>query len=262
MVGCVLKKGYVDTPDGQIHYGIAGTGEPLLLLHQDPRSMREYFAIVPLLAKSKKVIVMDSMGYGNSDAPPRSYSIEDYAKSVIVLLDGLKIKRTSIFGHHTGAYIACEVAAAYPERVDKLILSGLRTYIDDKMLQAMAQAHSTQLKDDGSHITQIWNTHIKMGAPPSVVNGIVLDTLNVKASGHGALATYRVEKRLPLVKCPTLFIYGTQDLGGFPEEDRLKAKQVVQRGKVEIVKEGRYIAEQIPEKLSKIVLDFLEKPGV
>lgn len=280
-MGIVLRKGYVDTPDGQIHYGVEGSGKPVLLLHQNPRSMDEYTRFIPILAKTKKVFVMDTMGYGNSDKPPREYSIEDYAKSVIYLLEGLGIKRTSIVGHHTGAYIACEVAAAFPERVDKLILSGLRTSFivtpegDNEMQERVARARrislntsmpwNPEIKEDGSHLMFSWDYYRKgQGAPPEIAQRYVIDILKMsdKVMHSDALSKYRkekLEKRLRLIKCPTLFIYGTKDLTGFPTEERLKAGKTVQRGKVKIIEGGTYfVIDLMPEKFAKLILDFLE----
>ncbi len=59
-----MKKAYADLPEGQIHYLTAGEGEPLVLLHQTPLSLDEYLDMIPSLAKSNKVIAMDSPGYG------------------------------------------------------------------------------------------------------------------------------------------------------------------------------------------------------
>jgi hypothetical protein len=42
------------------------------------------------------------MGLGDSDKPPRLYSVADYAKTAIALLDELSIKQTDILGDHTG----------------------------------------------------------------------------------------------------------------------------------------------------------------
>ncbi len=119
-----IKRAFLDTEDGQIHYRIGGEGEPLILLHQNTKSSDEYRELMPILMKEKKlVIAMDFMGFGESDKPPRMYYIEDYAKTVTLLLDKLGIKKANLLGHHTGAFVAAEVAAKYPERVNKLVLS-------------------------------------------------------------------------------------------------------------------------------------------
>lgn len=66
-------------------------------------------------------IAMDTPGFGQSDPPPRpAPGLGWYATRVRDLLDALGIQRAHLAGHHTGAMIACEVAAAFPERVASL----------------------------------------------------------------------------------------------------------------------------------------------
>ncbi|MCX7594084.1 MAG: alpha/beta hydrolase [Fischerella sp.] len=74
---------------------------------------------------------MDLMGFGDSDKPPRIYSVADYAKTVIMLLDELNVNTTSMLGHYTGAYLGAEVAAAYSERVEKLILCNVDDFTEE-----------------------------------------------------------------------------------------------------------------------------------
>ena len=118
-----VRRAYLDTADGQIHYVTAGSGPPVLLLHQTPRSWDEYREVIPRLARERRVIAMDTIGYGESYKPARTSDIEDYARGAIALLDGLAVRSTAVVGHHTGAVIAMELAASYPERVERLVLS-------------------------------------------------------------------------------------------------------------------------------------------
>ena len=41
--------GYVDVPEGQLHYRDEGSGSPIVLLHQTPRSLDEFAELQPLL---------------------------------------------------------------------------------------------------------------------------------------------------------------------------------------------------------------------
>ena len=109
-----MHRAFLDTVDGQIHYVTAGSGPPVLLLHQTPRSWDEYRDVIPLLARERLVIAMDTIGYGDSYKPARTCEIEDYARGAIALLDGLGVGSTAVIGHHTGSVIAMELAASYP----------------------------------------------------------------------------------------------------------------------------------------------------
>ena len=118
-----MHRRFLDTSDGQIHYVTAGVGRPVLLLHQTPRSWDEYRDVIPILAKERRVIAMDTIGYGESYKPPGRSDIEDYARGAAALLDGLGVASTAVVGHHTGAVIAMELAASLPDRVERLVLS-------------------------------------------------------------------------------------------------------------------------------------------
>ena len=124
-----MRRAFADTPGGQIHYRTAGSGRPVLLLHQTPRSSDEYRDVIPLLARDFRAIAMDTIGYGDSYRPAWTCGIEDYAAGARDLLDALGVARAAVVGHHTGAVIAMELAAAWPERVERLVLSA-SPYID------------------------------------------------------------------------------------------------------------------------------------
>ena len=61
VTGTMTKRAFLDTPDGQIHYIVAGAGEPILLLHQTPTSSDEYAEMVSILARTKLVVAMDTI---------------------------------------------------------------------------------------------------------------------------------------------------------------------------------------------------------
>ena len=121
----MLKRAFVETPGGQLHYCFEGSGNPIVLLHSTQRSVDEYAEMIPLLAKKRMAIAMDHVGCGDSFKPRAQPSIQDYAGPLIQLLDALGIERVNVMGHLLGAYVGVELAAAHPERIDKLVLSGL-----------------------------------------------------------------------------------------------------------------------------------------
>src|SRR5262245_12833127 len=120
----MIRRGYVATPEGQVHYVTDGDADPLLLLHQFPRSARMFVKLIPLLANESRVIAMDTLGCGNSDPPPPAVRISDMARCCVHFLDSLGITKCHIVGVHMGGGIGAELAAECPERVGSLILFG------------------------------------------------------------------------------------------------------------------------------------------
>lgn len=120
----VVSRHFIDLPTGTIHYASCGSGPPVLLLHQTPRSWDEYRDVLPLLGRHFRAIAMDTPAFGDSAKPPPAHdSIERWAEAALSLADALGLQRLAVVGHHTGAAIAIELAAAFPTRVSAAVLS-------------------------------------------------------------------------------------------------------------------------------------------
>jgi len=265
-----LKRFFLDTPDGQIHYRVTGSGEPsLVLLHQTPRSSDEYLDVMPLLAKKRRVVAMDTIGYGDSDKPPKWYTIQGYAQTVIMLMDGLDIEKAVVVGHHTGSKTAIEVAASFPQRVDKLVLVGPYYWKDEEKRHGIAQTGNwaeEKLDESASHLMNMWKwCRLKLETRPDIVNRKVLDNLKAGVDsahrGHWASASYPQEKRLPLVRCPTLIIWGTKDIEWHDEigfHRRGIAEAIAQCRIMEVPGGSRELPCEMPQQFASLVLDFIE----
>ena len=67
------RKGYADGPFGQIHYQEAGSGTPLLLLHQSPSSSEMFEAAYqPLAERGIRAIGVDTPRDSASPTCPTS----------------------------------------------------------------------------------------------------------------------------------------------------------------------------------------------
>lgn len=266
-----MRRAYAEIPEGQIHYRTAGTGPPLLLLHQSVCSSDEYTRVIPILSKDYMVIAMDTPGYGESDKPPRPYEIPDYARSVVTFLDSLHINKTSVAGHHTGADIAVELAAMYPERVDKLVLSGcpFSPESSESLTPDIAKLFQPmKIEADGSHLLKVWEKAktYSNDAPLEIYYEIALEYLKAGPRGeeaHWASAKYDTRPKLPLIKCPTLVLSGRDDVF-FPVVDEIR--NLVPRARSIIIDgEGTGPAGIVrirPEAFAEAILDFLLHPDV
>lgn len=263
MKGIVVKRGFADTADGQIHYAMAGKGEPVLFIHQTPRSWDEYRDVLPIIGKHYRAIAMDTVGFGDSYKPEKIGSVEEYAGGVISFLDAMSIDRASLVGHHTGGVIAVEVAASYPERVEKLVLSST-PYVDEEdreQRKSRPPIDEVGFKKDGSHLTQLWQKRMAFYPKnrPDLLMRLVIDILKVgerMEEGHRAVGSYSMEEKTPLIKAPTLVLAGTMDPFSFP---RMRPLAHSIKGSKTATIEGGMVPmpDQMPEKFAKAVMDFL-----
>jgi pimeloyl-ACP methyl ester carboxylesterase len=152
-----MRRGYVETRHGQVHYCTAGDGAPLLLLHASPRSSRSFANLIPLLADRYRVVAADTLGFGNSDPLPGDASIAMLAESMADLIDALEMTPTAVFGLHTGNKIGAALAAGFPDHVSRYILSGMTHSIipeqsrRDACIKALLAANPIRPEDVEAH---------------------------------------------------------------------------------------------------------------
>ena len=278
-----MNRGYVDTPEGQIHYRTEGSGEPIVLLHQPPLSSEEYDFIIPVLAEKYQAIAMDMLGHGDSDDPPDyNYEIEDYARNVVHFLDALGINKASIVGHHSGATVAVEVAAAYPPRVDRLVLSGCPVRVNQKAQETGKEPgpqltdekrDQLRIKEDGQLIMWKWNIYKNLvlpGTSPELIFknfkiGLakidkVPDPDDYYALERAALMQYKITPRLGLIKSPTLLMSGEK---GFAVDELDYTKELIPSCRTQVItNQGWYPGVENPVGFAQAVIEFLEKPEV
>jgi pimeloyl-ACP methyl ester carboxylesterase len=97
---------------------------PLLAVHGWLDNAGSFARLAPLLAARHHVIALDLPGHGGSDHLPAgaSYHYLDYVRDVLAAADALQLARYTLLGHSLGAGVASLVAAAMPERIERLLL--------------------------------------------------------------------------------------------------------------------------------------------
>ena len=79
----------------------------------------------PVLRKLRRhfrLVLVDNRGSGRSDLPNDSFEVADMAGDVVAVLDGAGVRRAHMMGVSLGGMVAQDLAVAFPERVDGLVL--------------------------------------------------------------------------------------------------------------------------------------------
>ena len=261
----IVHCAYADLPHGQVHYAECGPRDApaVLLLHQTPRSWAEYRAVLPLLGARYRAIAMDTAGFGASAAVPGEASIEAWAATAVALLDALGIARADVVGHHTGGVIAIELAAGWPARVGRLVLSS--TPCTDAAFRreraARAPIDEVAVRADGGHLTELWQRRQPYypADQPELLHAFVCDALKVIArveDGHRAVARYRMEERIGRIAQPVLVLRAGRDPFAAPHAQAL-CERLPQARVAEIAGGMVPLPEQLPAAFAAAVLEFL-----
>jgi pimeloyl-ACP methyl ester carboxylesterase len=259
-----MKRAYADIPEGQIHYRIKGSGDPVLLLHAAVTSSDEYTRVIPFLSKTYRTIAMDFMGNGDSDPAPYPYQISDHARIVVSFMNCLDIKKASIVSHSVGTKVAVEFATTWPDRINKLVLCGLgiRPEPGEGIIFKEPPNFTTavETKPDGSHLMEWWRRATLWGDPPEIAEERVLEYVKAGPRGeeiHWAGADYDPLVKLPLIHCPTQVIMGTKE--PFYSGAK-KLKKLIPKAKFTIIENGSiHVTRIMPKEFAEAVLSFLSE---
>ena len=266
-----ITRAYVETSFGQVHYRrLGGGGDPLLLLlHQTASSSRMFERLMPLLRRGGwSSVAMDTPGFGESDPPPRYFSVHDYAASVVEFAERLGARGPlTLLGHHTGAAVAVEVAASWPARVSKLVLVGVPLFLSADARRKRWEERGVQAiipAPDAEHLLRVWKglEALSPDTDVSLRHRELVDALKAPRydqAYRAVLLEYDCEARLRLVACPTLIVAGTREpLFGSQEA----AARFVPRSTLAIVQGGgTFMLDERTEQVAQIVLGFLGVPA-
>lgn len=106
-----------------VFYDERGRGEPSLLLHGNTVSSKMFTSEIEYWSSIFRVIYLDAPGHGQSDRLP--FFRDDFwyynSLAALELLDLLEIEQTYAIGTSGGAITGLNLAAAKPNRINKLI---------------------------------------------------------------------------------------------------------------------------------------------
>ena len=105
-----------------------GSGAPVLLIHGSGPGVSAWAnwrLVIPALAKDRRVIAPDMVGFGYTDRPAGiQYSMDTWVQQALDLLDALGLEQVDLVGNSFGGALAMALAIRAPQRVRRLVLMG------------------------------------------------------------------------------------------------------------------------------------------
>ncbi len=221
---------FVETPEGKIHFVKQGSGHPVVLLHPLGTGTWVWEGTMERLSNHFTCYAFDALGHGLSDKPNReNFAVPDYARSIDHALQVLNVHRAHIVGNSFGAIQTIEIAASYPERVDRIVVVGLPVW-DVRTAPALLKdiAELAQLDENGMPIDQ---TIDQQGAAFYRAKQEWVDLNNESRNQSGiwfiktltALAWYDIVARLPHIQASSAMVmFGEHDFLRDLAEDILR----------------------------------------
>lgn len=107
-----------------IHYRDVGEGPTVIMLHGIFSSLQTWDGWSKELRGTHRVIALDMPGFGLTGGPENldDFNEQNIVNTVAKFIDELKLENFTLVGNSLGGFVAANIAAQYPGRVDKLIL--------------------------------------------------------------------------------------------------------------------------------------------
>lgn len=259
-----IKKSYIDTNSGQMHYRYTeGKGLPLVLFHRTPSSSVMYERMMYELNGLRPIYALDTPGFGNSFNPEGMPSISNYRDWLCEAINALSIDNFHIYAHHTGTHFAAEIALLWPERVQSLALNGAAYFSYEE--RELFFKNFTQVPNpdhSGKYLHERF-TLIKSFFPvfdPELVNLELIGALRSIEGRNQAFASLKKQdfaQILREVKCPILVMSAINDF--FIDKLKIIKKDIPSARIAELGKTLIASPELDTKKTIDLLIDFIEQ---
>jgi pimeloyl-ACP methyl ester carboxylesterase len=220
----------------KLHWESVGQGPAVLLVAGRGMTVDGWWATIPVLARSFRVITFDNRDTGRSSRLPWPYSVAQMADDAVAVLDAAGEQRAH--GISLGSLVAQEVALRHPDRVQALVLGassagGFAAYMPTSFVRMFfARAGAMTLEEaDWASVAITYAEKTRRFHSERIFADIAhraSSPLQPLASLHQAAAVeaHDAYERLNQVAAPTLVVHGEQDVVVRPANALVLAEKI------------------------------------
>ncbi|HXP38488.1 MAG TPA: alpha/beta hydrolase, partial [Solirubrobacteraceae bacterium] len=230
-------------------------------------------------AAEHRVITLDLPGFGHSPMPRETISISGYAQMLDRLLDQLEIDAAAVVGNSMGGFIGAELAIAFPQRVERLVLvsaAGISTHAPRGSAQAVPVLHRLEriLMASAAWAASVSDTTMRRARLRDAALGVVirhpaklpaaLAAEQVRGAGKPgfiqaleSIIDYEIRERLSKIACPTLIVWGARDRLINVRDADVFAELIPDSRKVIFEDTGHMSMLERPQEFNSLLEDFL-----
>lgn len=249
----------------KIAYEVAGAGEPVLLVQGLGYPRWGWEPVVERLAPGFLVVSFDNRGIGESDVPRGPYTVAELAADAVAVLDAAGLSRVHVVGASLGGMIAQQIAIAYPERVEKLVLvcttpGGPSAYpMPEQTVRLFAEAATLPL--DMAMRRFVENSVVARG---ELVETLVrrrlehpLDLDGWRAQAAAGMG-WDADGRLGEIRAPTLVLHGTEDNVVDHRNAELLGERIPNARVQYFPGTGHLFFWEVPDEFTQAIREFLQ----
>ncbi len=257
-----------------IHYDIAGSGDPVVLISGLGYGLWQWYKMVPGLAEHFQVITFDNRGAGQTDKPPGPYTVQILAADTAELLKAIGVEKAAIVGHSMGGFVAQEMAINYSDMVSKLVLASTN-FGGPNHIPVTPEAMAV-LSDRSGDPVELVKRGVAIATAPGFVEAepdVLQELIDYRLSvpvppdaynaqlqvGLGLLSVEACfENKLKDVSVPTLILFGEHDKVVPPGNAELLDKQLPFSQIHILSNAGHMFPMEVPEEAVKVLVEFLK----
>ncbi|MDJ0823122.1 MAG: alpha/beta fold hydrolase [Paracoccaceae bacterium] len=209
-------------PDVTLHYEIAGSGPPLMLIPGMLSDGASWFPVIELLATQHQLILLDPRGAGRTLPMDAPISLQALAGDMLALADHLGLQRFAVLGHSMGALVTLAMAADAPERLSHVIALASTPRPSARLPAIFASLCETRAQGDDRlwlHALFPWLFHDSFFRDPEAVAAAIqagidypyaqsLDSMRHQTAALARLDLKSMAQSLPM---PALALLGAED---------------------------------------------------
>ncbi|MBP5182220.1 MAG: alpha/beta fold hydrolase [Lentisphaeria bacterium] len=273
-----FKRNFMRVDNWHVHYADEGEGEIVMLFHACPQWSFSFRRLISSLSRKYRVIAPDLLGFGLSDKPEDfDYMLNSYILILEEFIQNLGLTRINIVGHGWGGTVAMGFAVEPPNMISSLI-----------MMNSIAFSHYSiplrlmicRLPLLGPLLTVYFKAMQSGGSklPPDVRKAYALplsgregrypllryvESIPSVPESDTVQAILAIEAGLWMFRTkPVRIIWAMKDWLYNQNALRLWHKNIPNAEIHTIADAGRYVLEEAPEELERLITEFLEKNAV
>ncbi|SIT12521.1 Pimeloyl-ACP methyl ester carboxylesterase [Paracoccus saliphilus] len=241
-----------------------GSGDVIVFLHANTGSSETFLTrqFPAFTGQGFRALACDRRSSGKSS--PKSVDADgqgSVAGDTVAVLDVLSIDKASVLGVAGGGFAALDLAANYPDRIDKLIVGASNGRIQDKEIQDFRSAIAIPgLRDLPSHAYRELSPTYRGLDGPGVNEWERIETKAHFEAKPQKERTPNTFEKLSTISAKTLVIAGGADLLAPPALMEIWAAHIPDSMLVKMPEVGHAISWEKPEEFNAIVLKFLARP--